>query len=397
MSKIFKPYKFLASTITFGVLHTSLICVVFIPFFKDSGMLPIQISSLLLIKKLGRLICESFFGLMFDRYGPKPIFISGRICKLISFLVLLCKPSFAVFAISMLFDGISYGSNYGKIGAYTYNTLSHNDKLSFYPRAMSIYYFVNSGMMTTMSFVASILLKYYGYNLLVYISICLNIFSILFMILVIPRHTEQEKKKFVSKSFKDILKTVLSVAKEKPQFLYLILFYGMVNFFTWQFGSIVAMVLLDMGFKNSSVVQIGAIFKIVMASGCFVSIVFLKNGLKLKYCLNLFSLFVIICLITSFTYDGYILSVLMCIVSFFYTATEVSIEKTLDSVSNPKIRGTAISLAMTFCNIFTMSSLALTGVLAQIFSYKIALIVIVLFVFITTMVINNSLRKMPQN
>ena len=381
------------NTITFGILHTSLICVVLIPYFKDSGMLPLQLSSLLLIKKVGRLVFDSFFGLMFDRFGAKPIFIVGRLCKLISFVVLLCEPSFSVFAVSMLFDGISYSSVYGKIGAYTYNTLSFNNKLQFYPRAMSIYYFVNSAIISTMSFTASILLKQYGYHFLVVISIFLNIFSILFMIFVIPKNTKQEDKKFVSSSFKDIISIVLSVSKEKPQFLYLLLFYGLVNFFSWQFGSISAMILLDMGFQNSSVIQIGAMCKIAMAVGCFISFTFFKNGIKLKSCLNIFSLFVVIGLITSFIYDGYILSVLMCVIVLSYTTIEVSIEKTLDSVSNPKIRGTAVSLAMTFCNIFTMTSLALTGVLAQMFGYKVALIVIVGVVFLLLFILNIKLRN----
>ena len=381
------------NTITFGILHTSLICVVLIPYFKDSGMLPLQLSSLLLIKKVGRLVFDSFFGLMFDRFGAKPIFIIGRFCKLISFLILLCKPSFGVFAISMLFDGISYSSIYGKIGAYTYNTLSFNNKLQFYPRAMSIYYFVNSAIISTMSFTASILLKQYGYHFLVVISICLNIFSILFMIFVIPKNTKQEDKKFVSNSFKDIISIVLSVSKEKPQFLYLLLFYGLVNFFSWQFGSISAMILLDMGFQNSSVIQIGAMCKIAMAVGCFISFIFFKNGIKLKSCLNIFSFFVVIGLATSFIYNGYVLSVLMCVVVLSYTTIEVSIEKTLDKVSDPKIRGTAVSLAMTFCNIFTMSSLALAGILAQMFSYKLALIVIVGVVFLLLFILNIKLRN----
>ena len=397
MSKIFRPYKFLMNTITFGILHTSLICVVLIPYFKDSGMLPLQLSSLLLIKKVGRLVFDSFFGLMFDRFGAKPIFIIGRFCKLISFVVLLCEPSFSVFAVSMLFDGISYSSIYGKIGAYTYNTLSFNNKLQFYPRAMSIYYFVNSAVISTMSFTASILLKQYGYHFLVVISICLNIFSILFMIVAIPRNTKGEDRKFVSKSLREIVKIVLAVAKEKPQFLYLLLFYGLVNFFSWQFGSISAMILLDMGFQNSSVIQIGAICKIAMAVGCCISIIFFKNGIKLSSCLNIFSVFAVVGLATSFIYNGYILSVLMCVMVLSYTTIEVSIEKTLDKVSDPKIRGTAVSLAMTFCNIFTMSSLALAGILAQMFSYKVALAVIVFLVLVLFFIINKNLKKIESN
>ena len=76
-----------------------------------------------------------------------------------------------------------------------------------------------------------------------------------------------------------------------------------------------------------------------------------------------------------------------------YTTIEVSIEKNLDRVSDKRIRGTAISLAMTFCNIFTMASLALVGFIAQYFSYHTAFVVITIIVSAITLFVVFKLRK----
>ena len=47
MQKSFNLKRFLTGTISFGAVHSSLICMVLIPFLKDSGMLPLQLSILL--------------------------------------------------------------------------------------------------------------------------------------------------------------------------------------------------------------------------------------------------------------------------------------------------------------------------------------------------------------
>lgn len=393
MSKyIFNLRRFLSGTITFGVLNTSLICVVLVPFFKDSGILPLQLSMLILMKKLGRLLFDSVFGLLFDRFGAKKVFFIGRVSKLISFVILLQEPSFKVFALSMLFDGISYSAMYGKIGAFIYNTLSAHEKLNFYTRAMSVYYFSTSVFISSASFLAALLLKYYGYNLLIQISIILNILSILILLFIIPSNKENKVEKFVSRSVKDIIITIKILIKRQPQFLYLLFFYGLVNFLSWQFGSISAMILMDMGLKSSAVVSVGATCKVILAVGCCLSY-FLSNGIKIKKCTNIFTCFVAFAIVTAVLYNEYIMMAFMYSIVLIYTTIEVSIEKNLDRVSDKRIRGTAISLAMTFCNIFTMASLALVGFIAQYFSYHTAFVVITIIVSAITLFVVFKLRR----
>ena len=119
MSKPFNLKRFLTGTISFGAVHSSLICMVLIPFLKDSGMLPLQLSILLLIKKLVRLVSDSIFGMLFDKFGAKPVFLLGRLLKLCSYFFFLAKPSFLTFSIAVLLSGVSYSAVYGEQCQYT--------------------------------------------------------------------------------------------------------------------------------------------------------------------------------------------------------------------------------------------------------------------------------------
>lgn len=391
--KEFNIKKFLSITTLFGVLNTSFICMVIVPFFKDCGMIPIQLSIILLSKKIVRLFFDPFFGLLFDKYGAKIVFFIGRILKLFSFIILgWCHHSFLAFIIAMLLDGVSYSAIYGKIGAYIYNTLSANHKDNFYSRLISIYYFFADIMIASMSFSASFLVKMYGYNTLIYISIIMNIISLLILLFFIPNNKQQKQKQFISKSFKEIVNTLFVISKTNPVFLYLLIFYGIVNFISWQFGSVISLILLDTGYDASKLAFVGAMYKIITSIGCLLPITLFKNGLKVKTCCKLFLTLSLFGVFASVIYTSKIIVILMCMIVFFYTLIEVSIEKTIDSISDKKVRGTAISIAMMFCSIFTNISIILSGIIAQYLSYKIVLFTIMTCIFTMMFFLNKKLK-----
>ena len=149
---------------------------------------------------------------------------------------------------------------------------------------------------------------------------------------------------------------------------------------------------MDMGLKNSAVVSVGATCKVILAVGCCLSY-FLSNGIKIKKCTNIFTFFVGFSIVTAVLYNEYVMMAFMYSIVLIYTTIEVSIEKNLDRVSDKRIRGTAISLAMTFCNIFTMASLALVGFIAQYFSYHTAFVVITIIVSAITLFVVFKLRR----
>lgn len=366
--------RFLAGTISFGVLHTSLICCVLIQYFKDNGMLPLQLSIIIISKRILRLFCDTFFGIIFDRFGAKIVFLLGRLLKLTSYFILLYFPTFFGFIIAMLLDGASYSSIYGKISSYIYNNLSARRKLKLFPRAMSLYYFCTNMTTSMMSFFAGILLlSSYKYNIIIYISILTNILSICILIHFIPSRKISDLK-FTNKSYKDIFVALkILLTQQKSGFLSLICFYGIISFMAWQFCSISSLILLDMGITSAQLAICGSVLKFTMSIGALMSFFMFTHGIKIRSCVVLLTLILLFGIISAIIYRPIIFYIFCITIVLVYTLIEVSIERKIEYFSVKTIRGTIISIATTFCSLIAISSNLFVGFIAQHYSYKLSL------------------------
>ena len=381
--------RFISGTIAFGVLHTSLICCVLIQYFKDSGMLPFQLSIIIVSRRILRLFCDTIFGLIFDRFGAKIVFILGRFLKLVSYFILLLFPTFEGFILAMLLDGASYSSIYGKISSYIYNNLSVRKKIKLFPRAMSIYYFCTDASISLITLTAGFLLKLWGYNVVIYISILTNIFSLILLIRLIP--SGKTFKRYQSKTFKDIFLTLKNIVEQKKEFFYLIGLYGVLSFLAWQFHSISSLVLLDMKLSSFDVALCGSILKAVMAIGALMSIIFFSKGAKLYNCVLVLLSVCLLGVISAFFYNKHIFYTFCLLVALFYTVIEVSIERKFEFYSDKTVRGTAVSIAMTFCSLLSIISNLIVGFIAQKYSYRTALIVLMLTIMLMIICLSTKL------
>ena len=405
-----KPFKvpfFLSITTLFSVLNTSLICMVMVPFFKENGMLPMQLSIILLAKKIVKLFSDSFFGILFDKYGAKYVFLIGRLIKLGSYFVLyLAAPKLIFFVIAMVLDGLSYSAIHGKVSVFIYNNLSINNKINLYNRVVSAYYLLSNLLIALMSFSAGVLLKQYGYNLLIQISIITNILSLslLFFIKNYSHNNTREqtdntnnKKCKKQPSIKTIINNVKIMLKEQPIFLYLVVFYSIVNFMSWQFGSMASLILLDMGLSPTKLATAGAGLKIFMSIGCCLPIFLLHNGIKINKCLNIFTIIILLGVLTSLIYSPVIMICFMYVMVLLYATLQTSVEKTMDKISNIEIRATAISMATTLCTMITIISISLTGLIAEYFSYKLSFFITMSLLLCVLIVIKRKIHNKPSN
>ena len=196
--KAFNIHHFTLSTCLFGFLNSAPICCVFVPFFKANGLLPLQLSIVMSVRRLSRMIFESFFGLIFDRFGAKPVFFTGKLLKLLCFLTLLFgKPCFSVFLMAMFLSGVANSTIYGKISSMIYNNLSATDTLKKFPKVLCLYHFCFGGSVATMSFIAGALLKVgFGYNFLIYVSIFITLLSCVVLYFFIPSKKDYGNSRF---------------------------------------------------------------------------------------------------------------------------------------------------------------------------------------------------------
>ncbi len=380
-TKEFKLKSFLPKVFICSALHTSLISCVMIPYTKSLGMLPMQISIIITTKRLIRLFGDALFGILFDRFGAKIVFLIGRTMKLLCYFILLKYSSFQMICLSMVIYGLAEGTIQGKVSSFIYNNLKANDKLYFFSKAMSLYYLFIDGHLALMKFLAGILLKQYGYNVIINVSIIMNLCSIIMIFFMIPSNKQNNLEQFVSKSFLDILKTIKFIIKQDKIVIYIIAIYGILVFFAWQFGSIASMVMLDMGVSATNITWFGGIINICSIVGTVISYS-LKDVLKLKnVCFILISI-LSLGLISAISYNMYLFCIFMILIDMLYVVLEVSIEKNLEVFSDKHIRGTAISLALICTNFIATIANLFIGFVAQYFNYKFGLILIILSLFI---------------
>ena len=377
----FKINWFLIKTFICSALHTSLISCVMIPYVKHLGMLPVQISIIITSKRIIRIFGDAFFGLFFDRFGAKKLFIVGRVMKLCCYILLLRHTSFWWLCFTMIVYGLSEGTVQGKVSSFIYNNLKANDNIKKFPKAMSLYYLFIDGHLALMKFLTATLLGKYGYNMIINISIVMNIVSIILIIVLIPNNNENNLQQFMSNSFKDVVSKLFFILKQDKIILHIMVVYGILVFFAWQFGSIASMVLLDMGMSDVNITFIGGTMNVCMIAGTIVSLFFFQKSISLKkVCLALCAV-MSFGITTTLLYNMYLFCIFMAIIDLCYVVFEVALEKNLEFFSDKHIRGTAISLALITSNLVASIANLLIGFIAQMASYRLALNTIMLIVF----------------
>ena len=364
------PHFWLGNTI-YGMLNVSLISVMLVPFIKSLEFSPVKISALISLKEIFRFIFTFIGGIIFDRFGPRTTFVFGRVVDIIS-LVLLLNPTFTNVVISMMFIGISYGITYGKYSSYIYNTLSIHDKLHIYGRTTAEYYFSWDIALTIMSTISAILLKNYGYNVLVMVSIVLKVAALAAVVKFVPSNKTGLFKEFKSASTKEIILSVAECVKSSKMFTWLLSFYGVLNFITWPLAAIIGhMLLLDMGWTDVQVATYTTILTIIMTASTLIPITILPNGISLRKCFVINAVELLATLFAVLIYSPY-LFVLSCFaMCATFSTIEVSIERRFEHYSNKKIRGSAISVSMSLATIINVIVTMFIGFVAKYISYHI--------------------------
>ena len=371
------PHFWLGNTI-YGMLNVSLISVMLVPFIKSLEFSPVKISALISLKEIFRFIFTFIGGIIFDRFGPRTTFVFGRVVDIIS-LVLLLNPTFTNVVISMMFIGISYGITYGKYSSYIYNTLSIHDKLHIYGRTTAEYYFSWDIALTIMSTISAILLKNYGYNVLVMVSIVLKVAALAAVVKFVPSNKTGLFKEFKSASTKEIILSVAECVKSSKMFTWLLSFYGVLNFITWPLAAIIGhMLLLDMGWTDVQVATYTTILTIIMTASTLIPITILPNGISLRKCFVINAVELLATLFAVLIYSPY-LFVLSCFaMCATFSTIEVSIERRFEHYSNKKIRGSAISVSMSLATIINVIVTMFIGFVAKYISYHIGAILLAL-------------------
>lgn len=374
----FSLQRFFASNAVYAFFNVSMLVVVLIPYLRSKNFDPLQLSTISSVKEVSTFFFMYLGGILFDKVGPRKAFLVGRVMDMLA-LCLVLSGNLYVVLLSMVVCGAGYGVTYGKYTSYIYNVLSMKGKLNVYARFSAGFYFIWDIAITFMGFVSTLLLKNHSYDFLIYVSIGLKFLAIISILILIPKNNDKnyDFQQFKSESVKEIFSIVMNCAKKNTLFVYLIIFYGLLQFITWDLAVKVGdFAFLDLGWTPQGMAKYATYLSALMAVGTFVPMLFFPNGISLKKSVVLTLVEAVLFLIASIFYNDKMLLVSFVLLCATFTTFEVSVEKNFEKVSNKKIRGTAISVSISIGTILTVITTMLVGILAKYFNYHIGFIAV---------------------
>ena len=374
----FSLQRFFASNAVYAFFNVSMLVIVLIPYLRSKNFDPLQLSTISSVKEVSTFFFMYLGGILFDKVGPRKAFLVGRVMDMLA-LCLVLSGNLYVVLLSMVICGAGYGVTYGKYTSYIYNVLSMKGKLNVYARFSAGFYFVWDIAITFMGFVSTLLLKNHSYDFLIYVSIGLKFLAIISILILIPKNNDKnyDFQQFKSESVKEIFSIVMTCAKKNLLFVYLIVFYGLLQFITWDLAVKVGdFAFLDLGWTPQGMAKYATYLSALMAVGTFVPMLFFPNGISLKKSVVLTLAEAVLFLMASIFYNDKMLLVSFVLLCATFTTFEVSVEKNFEKVSNKKIRGTAISVSISIGTILTVITTMLVGILAKYFNYHIGFIAV---------------------
>ena len=374
----FSLQRFFASNAVYAFFNVSMLVIVLIPYLRSKNFDPLQLSTISSVKEASTFFFMYLGGILFDKVGPRKAFLVGRVMDMLA-LCLVLSGNLYVVLLSMVVCGAGYGVTYGKYTSYIYNVLSMKGKLNVYARFSAGFYFIWDIAITFMGFVSTLLLKNHSYDFLIYVSIGLKFLAIISILILIPKNNDKnyDFQQFKSESVKEIFSIVMNCAKKNTLFVYLIIFYGLLQFITWDLAVKVGdFAFLDLGWTPQGMAKYATYLSALMAVGTFVPMLFFPNGISLNKSVILTLIEAVLFLMASIFYNDKMLLVSFVLLCATFTTFEVSVEKNFEKVSNKKIRGTAISVSISIGTILTVITTMLVGILAKYFNYHIGFIAV---------------------
>ena len=391
----FSMKKFFVSNSVYAFFNISFLIIILVPFLRSKNFTPLELSSILSAQELSMFICMYIGGILFDKLGARNVFLIGRMCDITALLLLLSNNLYVVI-FGVIVRGAGYGIMFGKYTAYIYNVLSIKGKLNFYARFSAGYYFIWDIGISVAGFLASILLKTHSYDFLIWISVVYKVLALLAVFYFIPsnKNPEYNFENYKSSSIKEIFSIIIECVKKDKRFAYLLLFYGLLNFITWDLAvKIGDLIFLDIGWNAPQMAKYTTILSFIMGASTIIPMIFFPNGISVDKCVKITFIQLVLLLCFSVIYNDKLLLFIFAILCMTFSLFEVSIEKSFEEVSNKKVRGSVISIAISIGKMMTIISTMLVGVMAKYLSYRAGMIVISTVVLLISLFLMVKLMK----
>lgn len=368
------------------ILMSSPIIGMFSPFMVESGLSPLSIAITFVTFFLGMQIFEIPSSIIADRFSRKKVIMFASVVILFATVIFLFSHSKVAFIMHMFLVGIGIALFSGTVEALLYDELKAIGKEDKYQKVFAVLRIAISAGIGTSLVLSSFLVKY-GYDIIVWISLTFTAISLViftFFMKETPRTKDVESAHSFREIFHEGARTIFNNKRLSFTVLLAIFFAtgSMVN-------SDIAMInAINLGWLKENIARVFAVNTI---AECILTFIFAKYcaNISVKH-LHIAMMAVFLCAIVGlacgkmwsifFLFPMWWLNILQEIV----VSGQVQIEAKSSSRAT-----TQSCISMFFGMHYCLVMLAL-GFIANLYSYKIAIMVILSFCLLELL----TLRKL---
>ena len=390
----FNKNKFFVNNALFGLFNETFFLAIFTPFLRYKSPDPIMLSTLLSIEAVVYFFAVYIGGIIFDRFGAKFTFLLSRFVNIFA-LFLLLSNNYIILCSAVGLCGFVRGINFGKYDTYIYNTCSIFGLTDEYKKYLSGYFLAWDITSFAMAFGARLILQFHNYEMIVYLSILMQILSVFYVSMAIPhkKFFNQVSKDKHSQSISEILTNIFTCLSENKIVIYLAVFYGFIQYFAYKFPLIIGdMMFIDIGFTPIEMATFASQIAIMWVISDAISLFLMpKKGISLRTTVIMMFCLMMFLLISTIIYNPTMLKLSMFASAMTFCGMEIAIEKSFEGKVNIKIRASILSLATSIAGILNLINTMLIGVLAKYFSYHIGGFIIVAVFFMFTIFVGKKI------
>ncbi len=348
--------------------------------FKDSGISPIYIATLLIIQKTSKMLFDIPSGFIADIYGRRSIFIFGIMLKIGMLLLFLIKPCFISFAIAMTMWGMAMSCFFGNEAAYTYDFLRIKKSENKFSRFMGLYYVAQNIATAMACFVGGIL--YDGGN--AQMAIILSIFMMLvtlFFALQLPKYTNNQmnivfpnENKITKNNFSSYLSCI-----SNPKTMFFVVLLAISTALFLFFFDLSTVIMNDHNYSIKTVSIVVGIVASIRILGNLIS-GFIAPKTPISFILLLMILLVSFVGFGAITNNTIVVIAISCYLIFF-TLIDLTITTKMQIFINSQLRATVMSISNLFASILLIALHFINGYIAEQESYMVATLNIMSIIF----------------
>ncbi|MDA7845331.1 hypothetical protein N9A04_00595, partial [Rickettsiales bacterium] len=240
----------------FAVMDISFIGPFISAFIKHKNISLSILSILTSVKNIFRLVTDMPFAIMVNRYGWLVSFLTSRVSRIISVLLLLACDNVYLIGCSMALYGISMSSFYNKIDTYILSYTKQKGTING-KKAVSMYFIIANMMLLMCGTLSAYLYIKIGYKGLCLITVLISTLSTT-MLTKMP-DIKMEPRKESSQSIIKAIYNGAQVIQKHPKSLRIVFGLFVVQILLWKSNNMLNILLLKNNIKPENIAIITSI------------------------------------------------------------------------------------------------------------------------------------------